>query len=380
MVCASAGDDPKDLNHTLLRTMSNALFNELDPVTIDSIRFIIKDIKEADNPELGEKNAQEKWAGTEALEIYNEYKDQELKIIPTTDYSFAELKFLHVETALNHHHNDTTLNGMGLVMIEDGDLGFGNYEDNHIYVSSQTTRTNYHGNFRGSSLTIQAFRGNDAIFGNDQDSYIFGATQAFLEGGSYTHDSDHDYIKAGGGSDAAYGAGGNDFIEGNEGNDFLYGGQGWDILMGGQNDDKLFGGKGSDILVAGIGDDILTGGEGEDVFVFGGNPLMHFHQNTIKDFGNGWDTIVFPDTFENLDLHVREDLDQGKIFVRSGVTNIDILEVRGTMGEVGISSRQLFSFGGNEPGLDRIFNYTETHFAEIAVNGFASGCSRGIWC
>ena len=296
------------------------MLNKLDAVTIGSIGFIIEQAESK-----GDEAVQADWAGTEALEFYNEFKDQELKGIPGTDLAFNEL--------LKTHVNPHDLASSSRIIVEQGDTGWGTYRGDLIGVNSDVTQTSQSSVTRveGAPIVLQGFRGNDAIYGNDQADLLYGSHRQQVERGvfeAYTYNdrrySDNDYIRAGDGNDTAYGGGGNDFIEGNEGNDFLQGNDGHDIILGGKGNDGLYGNAGNDILVAGLGNDVLIGGRGNDVFVFGGNPLMHFHTNTIRDFDSG-DTVLFSDKLENLRLTSEVNYEESTITFTSMDTNVDVL-------------------------------------------------------
>nr|BDD45741.1 hypothetical protein 44 [bacterium] len=365
MVCASAGDNPNAINLTLLRPM----FNKLDPITAESIRFIIEQAESK-----GDEAVQADWAGTEALEIYNEFKDQELKSIPGTDLAFNELLKTHVNA-------EDLFAGGNLITVEQGDTGWGTYRGDFVGINSDVTETNQNRNVRvaGSPITIQARQGNDAIYGNDQADRLYGSevgNETAWEGFTYTDRrySDHDYIRSGGGDDFAFGGGGNDFIEGNEGHDFLRGDDGHDIILGGKGNDSMYGDAGNDILVAGLGDDTLTGGEGIDVFLFDGNPLMHFYTNTINEY-QGDDVVMFTDTFENLNLTVEADLNASQINVVSGITGMNVLEINvdSKYAQVGSSTIfGMFSQGGQLENLDTDNPADSTHqyYANLPAQSF----------
>ena len=348
---------PNDTNHTLLRPM----FDKLDPITADSIRFIIEQAESK-----GDEAVQADWAGTEALEFYNEFKDQELKGIPGTDLAFNEL--------LKTHVNAQELASSSRITVEQGDTGWGTSRGDFIGVNSDVTETNQNRNVRvaGSPITIQARQGNDAIYGNNQADRLYGSEvghETALEGFTYTDRrySDHDYIRSGGGDDFAFGGGGNDFIEGNEGHDFLRGDDGHDIILGGKGNDSMFGDAGNDMLVAGLGDDTLTGGEGVDVFLFDGNPLMHFYTNTINEY-QGDDVVMFTDTFENLNLTVEADLNASQINVVSGITGMNVLEINVDSKYVEVGSSTIFGMFSSGGHLE---NFNTERPAESAHHNYA---------
>jgi Ca2+-binding RTX toxin-like protein len=128
---------------------------------------------------------------------------------------------------------------------------------------------------------INAFDGNDTVFGLNGNDFIFG----------------------GSGNDRIYGdsvkeeVGGNDYIDGGLGDDTLDGGAGDDRLVDFFGNNILFGGTGNDTLIAGAGDDQLTGGEGSDRLTGGlGRDKFYLtrgEMDTITDFSPR-DVIIVP--------------------------------------------------------------------------------------
>jgi Ca2+-binding RTX toxin-like protein len=130
---------------------------------------------------------------------------------------------------------------------------------------------------------INAFDGNDTVFGLNGNDFIFG----------------------GSGNDRIYGdsvkeeVGGNDYIDGGLGDDMLDGGTGDDRLVDFFGNNRLSGGFGNDTLITGsgndylngiVGSDRLTGGLGEDVFILESiNPGVDIV--VITDFAIGTDLI-----------------------------------------------------------------------------------------
>ena len=78
------------------------------------------------------------------------------------------------------------------------------------------------------------------------------------------------------------------------GNDRLTGNNKDNTLTGARGNDSLNGGEGNDELNGNLGDDRLTGGTGNDLFRF--DPFVgRFGSDTITDFGNGNDRLLFED-------------------------------------------------------------------------------------
>lgn len=137
--------------------------------------------------------------------------------------------------------------------------------------------------------------GNDVIYGNGVDNYIWGASgNDWLLGGA-----GHDRLYGGNGVDNLRGDGGNDTLYGENANDNIRGGTGNDWLLGGVGNDALYGDNDTDFLRGGSGDDILYGGNGNDdlrcdsgndwVHGGGGHDLIYGgsgHDNLRGDAGN----------------------------------------------------------------------------------------------
>ncbi|MDK3074547.1 hypothetical protein QO034_15725 [Sedimentitalea sp. JM2-8] len=138
---------------------------------------------------------------------------------------------------------------------------------------------------------IQAFGGNDQLYGGGGDDWLAG------------HDGD-DRLFGEAGHDQLYGGGGNDFLAGHDGDDRMFGGIGHDQLYGGGGDDflagldgndRLFGGIGRDQLYGGGGNDFLAGHDGDDrlfgeaghdqLYGGGGNDFLAGHDGDDRLFG-----------------------------------------------------------------------------------------------
>jgi Ca2+-binding RTX toxin-like protein len=129
---------------------------------------------------------------------------------------------------------------------------------------------------------INAFDGDDTVYGKGGNDFIFG----------------------GSGNDRIYGdfpkeqAGANDYIDGGLGNDILFGGAGDDRLVDLFGNNVLYGDEGNDTLIAGFGDDALIGGNGTDRLTGGLGKdrfyLDRFSDDTITDLNGKDDVVVVP--------------------------------------------------------------------------------------
>ena len=135
------GGHPNDTNHTLLRPMTN----KIDAITAESIRFIIEQAESK-----GDEAVQADWADTQALEIYNEFKDQELKGIPGTDLAFNEL--------LKTHVNPQDLAGSNRIIVDGlGDDALTGGEGMDVFVFSNNPLIHFEEN------KIADFEGHDTV-------------------------------------------------------------------------------------------------------------------------------------------------------------------------------------------------------------------------
>jgi len=102
--------------------------------------------------------------------------------------------------------------------------------------------------------------------------------------------------------EAVHGGGGKDLIIGNALNNLLEGGSDDDKLYGLDGNDRLDGGSGDDRLVGGVGQDVMTGGTGKDTFYVGHGG----DADTITDFRDYGDQVVFANTIDSLGIEVLE--------------------------------------------------------------------------
>jgi Ca2+-binding RTX toxin-like protein len=131
---------------------------------------------------------------------------------------------------------------------------------------------------------INAFDGDDAVYGRSGNDFIFGGSGNDVLYGDFPKQLEfegNDYLDGGLGDDRLYGNGGNDRLVDLFGNNSLDGGTGDDVLIAGLGNDQLLGGEGSDRLTGGLGKDMfyLTQPNGID---------------TITDFNVNDDVMVVP--------------------------------------------------------------------------------------
>jgi Ca2+-binding RTX toxin-like protein len=172
---------------------------------------------------------------------------------------------------------------------------------------------------------INAFDGDDTVYGRGGNDFIFG----------------------GSGDDRIYGdfpkeqAGGNDYIDGGLGNDTLVGGVGDDRLVDLFGSNYLYGDEGNDTLIAGFGNDSLIGGDGTDRLTGGlGRDLFHLDRtsvDTITDFNPNDDVMVLP-------------IEQIKDF--ASVANDSLLEINENPVVYSRGSGDLYlNLNGSDPGF-----------------------------
>ena len=184
--------------------------------------------------------------------------------------------------------------------------------------------------------TIDGGDGDDIIYGGAGDDFILsGAGDDIVAGGS-----GNDLIFTGSGDDIIFGGSGNDVILSESGDNIISSGSGNDNINTGAGDDVIFGGSGDDVIYAGAGDDILSGGEGAD-YVEGqgstaGNEtvngnLYHVTSEDVLIGGDGNDTFVVGDEFEE------ETIIQGGVSAQDLSGNaaryVDLNEAEGEEGE-----------------------------------------------
>ncbi|WP_400088829.1 hypothetical protein [Yoonia sp. R78084] len=132
--------------------------------------------------------------------------------------------------------------------------------------------------------------GDDTIYGGDGDDDIRGGRgNDYIKG-----EDDNDVIRGNDGNDELYGDRGDDELDGDDGNDLLFGGRGNDDIEGDDGHDRLAGEDGDDILEGGAGDDQIFGGDDDDLLTGGtGNDLLHGEDgNDTADFSDGNDGVI----------------------------------------------------------------------------------------
>jgi hypothetical protein len=149
--------------------------------------------------------------------------------------------------------------------------------------------------------TILGGDGNDSIYANDRNNFLFGGAGRDLIFAGAGQDDIHggdgdDLIQAGAGNDTAAGDDGADVILGGLGDDTLLGGAGDDFLQGDEGGDRIEGEAGHDQLFGMQGIDVLFGGEGDD-WMSGGDGVDELHGGADNDtlLGDTGDDLVFGD-------------------------------------------------------------------------------------
>lgn len=239
MVCASAGDDPNDTNHTPLRNMDKFDFklfehlqkyfpkqeiklnNVVDPKKLEGIKDL----------ELVSEFLQDWWQfGSEADDL-----------LFTADAAMQSGQIAHVDAA------------------------------------------------EGSTVTVAGY-GNDRVVGDSRNNIIYG-NNAYANGQAYVDkiDSFTDYS-----SDFELGVTDDDYLTGGVGNDVLYGCSGNDVLIAGTGNDTLFGGTGNDFLDAGFGNALLKGGDGADMFKINESlTATTYTRQLVMDMKDDFDRIKY---------------------------------------------------------------------------------------
>jgi Ca2+-binding RTX toxin-like protein len=133
----------------------------------------------------------------------------------------------------------------------------------------------------GDDFFLTGNPGDNIIIGGDGNDFLIGDAQTVfdsLQGGD-------DLILGGDGNDTIFGD-----VLGGPPTNTIFGGN--DILVGGDGDDLIWG-DGNLSFGSGPskgGNDILRGGDGNDRFAFRGA----FGNDTIQDFTQGEDSLIFP--------------------------------------------------------------------------------------
>lgn len=101
-------------------------------------------------------------------------------------------------------------------------------------------------------------------------------------------DTAANFLRGGPGNDRLFGRAGADRLVGQGGNDALNGAGGSDKLFGGGGGDRLIGGGGEDLLFGGLGRDVLLGRAGTDTFLFRNvlESVPGANRDRIQDFSS----------------------------------------------------------------------------------------------
>jgi Ca2+-binding RTX toxin-like protein len=171
----------------------------------------------------------------------------------------------------------------------------------------------------GDNDLIDAGSGDDHIDGSDGNDLIYGG-------------AGNDHLDGGSGDDLLSDAEGNDVLRGGSGNDMLAGGAGDDTLSGGSDDDQLNGGSGNDDLVGGSGNDRFVSDTAIGTLSDDGFVNRSLGNDSVFDFAQGEDTLVFRgfdealNAFSDLDTNGNGVLDEADahVTVDEGDTVIDL--------------------------------------------------------
>ena len=163
---------------------------------------------------------------------------------------------------------------------------------------------------------LNAWTGDDRLYGSNGDDYLNGAAGADLLHGGLGQDT-VDYfwsegvdIDLGAGTASGGEAEGDtlvsiEHVRGSQGNDTLTGDGGDNSLRGYAGDDLLGGGAGADTLWGEGGADTLTGGDGQDVFVF---ETVAENQAVVMDFTEGDRLdLAFVESFDDVSQRITAD-------------------------------------------------------------------------
>ena len=283
MVCASAGGDPNDTNHTSFKTMTFKNLSKIKSI-YEKFRIDQSDLK----PEMlwDAKNPPKPiWEDFNFVRP-RENMDEKGRINGTNDHDYIP----------GTSGNDT-ING-----LHGSDLIYGGNGDDHL---------------RGDNNVFRSTDGVDTIYGGDG----------------------RDVIRA----HFGYGEDGNDRLSApHSGGAYLDGGDNDDRLEGGLDQDTLIGGTGKDYLRGGSESDTMSGGSGVDHFVVGqrNEHRRGIATDLITDFQDVGDKIQFElVSFRNLSF---EDLEfafnrAGDLVVSTDVTLVDDeerLNVSGVLAEI----------------------------------------------
>ncbi len=90
-------------------------------------------------------------------------------------------------------------------------------------------------------------------------------------------------------------------IRGGAGNDTIWSNNGENFLFGDAGNDRIIGANGDDVIVGGTGDDRMNGGGGDDIFCFGGN----WGIDVIEQLDGGTVTLWFGEGITDDDLNIK---------------------------------------------------------------------------
>ena len=139
-------------------------------------------------------------------------------------------------------------------------------------------------------------------------------------------------------------------VRGGIGNDVIWANKGDNWLFGDEGNDRIVGASGNDVIVGGAGNDSLHGGGGEDIFAFGGD----WGQDTVEQLATGKVTLWFANGEESKWNASTLTYRDGKNSVT--VSGVDLDNISLKFGNEGGDYSELFAAGAfDEFTSERIF-------------------------
>ncbi len=139
-------------------------------------------------------------------------------------------------------------------------------------------------------------------------------------------------------------------VRGGIGNDVIWANKGDNWLFGDEGNDRIVGASGNDIIVGGAGNDSLHGGGGDDIFAFGGD----WGQDTIEQLTTGKVTLWFANGEESKWNASTLTYRDGKNSVMVSGVDLDNISIK--FGNDGGNYSELFAAGAfDEFTSERIF-------------------------
>lgn len=245
------GGDPKDTNHTSLKTMARALPNNPNLLSLwtNGTNYDYTSVNDIEHKDDLIKN-------TKLWESYQEFLDE----------------------MFDYQQWVPDGNSIDYVSPE------GNEGNEVIEIAHNATRSWMGHGGRVREVSAYGRGGSDWLIGNDHANYLYGDYSDNVR--SETLNDGNDALYGLGGNDIMFGGGGNDYLDGGIDNDYLDGGHGSDILIGGYGHDVLKGFHGDDTLIDTQGGSEMLGGKGKDLFVVDANNRGRSLVADMKDVGD----------------------------------------------------------------------------------------------